>query len=256
MKQRQRGLPVRSAMDSTKKGALTPKPTLMHFLLMLGSLLLFGFQVSTWHQLLLLPAHTSIPVATAPAHTAAVNSHVPAHSLTAQSTCPICSQAAYLTHGPFHTSTAPSIASIRSAASDVAGQQQQQLSMCAHALLAACPGLPGYCPRPPDMSRQTHTAYLEPQGPSHPQLAKQKAAVDAFIAGRGFQERLSKLRQLPDQQGILLSGGKKHVGSMALTLHVSVRKLCLCCGEVRYGCLLRLQRKTRSRAVLQAQPGY
>lgn len=36
------------------------------------------------------------------------------------------------------------------------------------------------------------------------------------------QERLLRLQQLPDRQGILISAGKKHMGILALTLHVSV----------------------------------
>ena len=79
------------------------------------------------------------------------------------------------------------------------------------------------------MSRQARAAYLEPGGPSHPQIAKQKAAVDAFIAGKGLKDRISQLQQLPDKQGILFSAGRKHVGGIAVTLHVSVCKSGWCC---------------------------
>jgi hypothetical protein len=36
------------------------------------------------------------------------------------------------------------------------------------------------------------------------------------------QERLLRLQQLPDKQGILISAGKRHVGILALALHVRV----------------------------------
>jgi hypothetical protein len=37
-----------------------------------------------------------------------------------------------------------------------------------------------------------------------------------------LQERVLRLQQLPDKQGILISAGKQHLGNLAMTLHVSV----------------------------------
>jgi hypothetical protein len=37
-----------------------------------------------------------------------------------------------------------------------------------------------------------------------------------------LQERVLRLQQLPDKQGILISAGKQHVGNLAMTLHVSM----------------------------------
>jgi hypothetical protein len=40
--------------------------------------------------------------------------------------------------------------------------------------------------------------------------------------GTSLQERLQRLQQLPDKAGILISAGTRHVGILALALHVSV----------------------------------
>lgn len=118
--------------------------------------------------------------------------------------------------------------------------EQQTLSACqlhlqqrAHALLAVCPGLPGFCPRSgaPDAPSTQQAPYLKPGGPGDAQMAQQNAAVATFIAGPGFQERLSQLQQLPDKQGILIAAGKPHhVGNAAIMLHVS------CHNQAAVGC--------------------
>lgn len=114
----------------------------------------------------------------------------------------------------------------RSTASTPAEQQlsgcQLQLQQKAQAVLDSCPGLPGYCLRPVEMQKQRKASYLKSQGPQNAQMAEQKAAVDEFLAGPGFQQRLEQLQQLPDKRGILISAGKAHhVGNTAIILHVS-----------------------------------
>lgn len=99
---------------------------------------------------------------------------------------------------------------------------QQQLLQQAQSVLEACPGLPGFCPRPKNVQTAQKVTYLRPGGPQNGQMAQQKKAVDEFLAGPGFQERVSKLQQLQDKQGILISAGKPHhVGNAAIILHVS-----------------------------------
>lgn len=153
----------------------------------------------------------------------------------------IAYQAAHLAQAPPQThahATVQLLPTSSNASASSLGQQQQPLSACqlqlqqrAQALLDACPGLPGFCPRPNSTpaSASTHQApYLKPEGPGNGQMAQQKAAVDRFIAGPGFQERLTQLQQLPDKQGILISAGKPHhVGNAAIILH-ALRKQYTC----------------------------
>lgn len=131
------------------------------------------------------------------------------------------------------TSSESSLRSYSTTSSDPSSTQstpdEQQLSGCqlqlqqkAQAVLDSCPGLPGYCPRPAEMQKQRKAAYLKSQGPQNVQMAQQKTAVDEFLTGPGFQQRLEQLQQLPDKRGILISAGKSHhVGNTAIILHVS-----------------------------------
>lgn len=68
-----------------------------------------------------------------------------------------------------------------------AGPCAQQVQKHVQAVVDQCPGLPGYCPRPPSVQGIDASDYLTSTGPLHAGMAQYKAAVDRFVAGDGLQ---------------------------------------------------------------------
>lgn len=63
----------------------------------------------------------------------------------------------------------------------------QQLRQHAEEILAACPGLPGLCPRPANLHGAGGDSYRLAEGPNDAAMAQQKALVDSFVTGQGLK---------------------------------------------------------------------
>lgn len=81
------------------------------------------------------------------------------------------------------------VTAIRSKSSNAPAACQKRAQAAAEAVLAECPGLPGYCPRPPHLKGLRSSDYLTPRT-MHPHMAWQKQFVDRFVYGVGLKVRM------------------------------------------------------------------